>query len=409
MLKRIIIVLIGLLSFSQVYSQINQDTIKNVEKPNPDLIIQNDSTNFSSDSILIREQFVLDSIALRQAFVKDSLYRRKLVMDSLIFLKKELPKLIIAAIKSINEEIIIYTDKVDIIGDSTISDFTYRVLSQKVDQPYSPWRTTIKLSGNSFKIKIDTVNKKIKSVRLPKINYSFNYNVAENIVIMNGRKTIIKNKTGTYYKFPIDSVFFDNKGRVKKIKKYIHYFEVKDKYKKGASLYVDIDQIKEFDYFADGVLSNYRLINYCDRWSVMKKNEVCHVANYSLSRQDRKFTVILKNEPQNDFSDGTFIFEFDNNFDIKRMDFTNANKSLSRNYIVELNEDRNVSRYLYEKNGKINKTLVINYNSDPNAKYKVETIACYFEDDRISYYQKNTTTGKTRTRNKLTMKWNPWK
>jgi len=174
-------------------------------------------------------------------------------------------------------------------------------------------------------------------------------------------------------------------------------------------LYVDIEQIKEFDYFPDGVLSNYRVVNYCGRETGKNVNEVCHIVSYSLSREGRKFIVVRKNEPKNDYSDGTFIFEFDSNFDMKGMVFTNVTKKISRNFIIELNEDRNVSRYLYEKDGRINKTLLVNYNNSPNAKYKVETTVCYFEEDGISYYQKNTTTGKSRNRNKLTMKWNLWK
>ncbi|RLD66663.1 MAG: hypothetical protein DRI95_06320, partial [Bacteroidetes bacterium] len=290
MLRRIIIILWVLLSFSQVFAQIDQDTSKNSEKQNPNLIIQNDTTSVPSDSALIKEQFALDSIALRrefirdsliarEKFVKDSLYHRKQILDSLTFLNRELPKLIEAAIKSINEEIIIYTDQVNIIGDSTLSNYTYRVLSQKIDKPYSPWRSTIKLSGNSFRIKIDTVNNKISSVYSPEINYSFNYDFHERIVRMNGRKTILKKSTGNYYKYPIDSVFFDSKGRVKKLKKYVHYFEATNNYKKGASLSIDLEEIKEFNYFPDGVLSNYRLVNYCDGSGGKNKNEVCHIVN----------------------------------------------------------------------------------------------------------------------------------
>ncbi len=421
MLRRIIIIFIGLLSFSPVFAQIDQDTIKNSENQNPDLIIQNDTTGilidsayikrqeFITDSLIAREKFVTDSLIAREIFVKDSLYKRKLILDSVAFLKRELPMLIEAAIKSINEEIIIYTDPVEIIGDSSLSNLTYRALVQKADEPYAPWRSTIKLSGSSFKIKIDTINKKVISVRSPEIKYSFNYDFNTRIVRMNGRNTIVKKPKGNYYKIPIDSVFFDRKTRVVKLKKYVQYFEATKNYKKGALLYIDIEQIKEFDYFPDGVLSNYRLIKYCGRETGKSKNEVCNIVNYSLSREGRKFTVVKRNEPKNDYSDGTFIFEFDSNFDMKSMEFTNITKARTKKYIIELNKDRNVSRYLYEKDGRINRTLLVNYNNSPNAKYKVETILCNFGNDGISYYQKNTTTGKSRTRNKLTMKWNPWK
>jgi len=420
MLRKIIIIFLGLLSCSQVFAQINQDTTKTNENQNPDLIIQNDTMIVVVDSALIKEQFTLDSIALRQEFirdsliarekfVKDSLYARKLILDSVTFLKQELPMLIEAAIKSINEEIIIYTDQVNIIGDSTLSNFTYSVLSQKIEKPYAPWRSTIKLSGSSFKIKIDTVNKKIISVRSPEVNYSFNYDFDESVVRINGQSTILKKRTGNYYKYPIDSVFFDRNGRVKKVKKYVHYFEATKNYKKGASFAVDIVQIKEFDYFQDGVLSSYQVVTYCDRWGGKKQNEKCHKVTYSITRQGRNFTVLRKNEPENVYSDGTFIFEFDSNFDMKRMEFISADKNLSRKCIIELNENRNVSRYLYEKGGIIYRTLLVNYNNSPDAKYKVETITCHFEEDGISYFQKNNTTGKSRARDRLTMKWSPWK
>lgn len=400
MIRRIIIIFLGLISFSQAFAQINQDTTQ---------IIQNNTDILSDSAFIKRQEFIRDSLIAREEFVKDSLYHRKLILDSVVFLKRELPRLVEAAIKSENEEIIVYTDPVSIIGDSTLSDFTYRLLSQKIEDPYSPWRVTMALSGNSFKIKTDTVKKEIISLRSPEINYVFNYDNRKRVVVMNGKSTILKKRTGNYYKFPIDSVFFDSQGRVKTLKKYVHYYEATDKYQKGASLAVDIEQIKEYEYFPDGVLSNYKVVSYCDRWSGTNINEVCHTVTYSVTRDGKKFTVLKKNKPENAFSDGTYIFEFDNNFDMKYMEFTSANKGLNRKCIVELNEDRNVSRYLYEKDGTINRTLLMNYNNKPDAKHKVEIVECFFEDDGISYFQKNHTTGKGRARNKLTMVWGPWK
>ncbi len=207
MQRRIIFILWGLLSFSQVFAQINQDTIKNSENQNPNLIIQNNTTSVPYDSMFI---------IAREKFVQDSLYRRKQIVDSLTFLKQELPKLIGAAIKSNNEEIVLYTDQVNIIGDSTLSNFTYRLLLQNLDQPYSPWRSAIKLSGISLKLKMDTVNKKISSLRSPEINYSFTYSPDKKIVRMEGPSTILKKSNANYYKFPIDSVFFDHNGRVRR-------------------------------------------------------------------------------------------------------------------------------------------------------------------------------------------------
>lgn len=409
MFQKIIITFLGLLIFSQVSAQIEPDTTQTSKEQNPDLIIQNDTTSAVSDSIALRQAFIRDSLIAREAFVADSLQHRKLVLDSVSFLKQKLPKLIAAALKSSREEIIIYTDPVNIIGDSMLSNFTYRILAQKIDKPYAPWRSTIKLSGNSLKIKVDTVNKTISALRLPGLNYSFNYGPQKNIIVLNGRSAILRKKTGNYYKSPIDSVFFDRKGQVRKVKKYARIFEATKNYRKGALLYTDIEQVKEFTYFPDKVLSSYRLVNYCGRETGKEKNGICHSVSYTVSRQARNFTIVKKNEPKNVYSDGTFTYEFNRNFDMKRMEFTNGNNSINRNCIIELNKDRYVSRYLYEKNGRINKTILVNYNDKPDAKHKVETVVCYFEDDGISYYQKNTTTGKSRTRNKLTMIWNPWK
>ncbi len=421
MLRNMIIILIELLSFVQVFAQINQDTIKKNENQNPILIIEKDSVGtptdsasikrqeFIRDSLIAREDFIRDSLIAREKFIKDSLYHRKLILDSVSFLKQNLPMLIDAAIKSTSEEIIIYTKPVYILGDSMLSDYTYIILAQKIDAPYAPWKSVINLSGNLFKIKTDTINKQITYLKTPQINTSFTYGNNENIVVMKGRSTIIRKERGNIYKVPIDSVFFDNRGRVIKVKKYLSVYQATKNYQKGTLLYTDIQKVKEFKYFPDGVLSNYKLISYCGRSTGKEKNEVCHTVNYSITKEGRKFTIVKKNEPENVYSDGTFVYEFDNNFDLKKMDFNNSNNSLNRNCIVELNDKGYVSRYLYRKNGIIYKTLVINYNDKPEAKDKVEIMAYFFEDDGISYFQKNLNTGKSRKRDKLTMKWGPWK
>jgi hypothetical protein len=421
-MQKTIIILLSLLCFTQVSAQITQDTIKTYENRDTTLMIQNDTMNvvvdsayirrqeFIRDSIIAREKFIQDSLIARAKFVKDSLYRRKVILDSVTFLQRELPRLVEAALKSVNEEIIISTGKVDIIGDSILGDFTYRVLSQKIEKPYAPWRATIPLDEISdlFKIKIDTVNKKIISLRLPDIYYSFDYNPYKKVVRMDSRSTIITKKIGNFYKYPIDSVFFDRNGRVEKIKKYIHYYKASKDYKKGASVAIDIVQIKNFDYFSDGVLSKYSVLTYCDRFG-KTPNKECHKVTYSITREGRKFIVLRKNEPENVYSDGTFTFEFDSNWDMKFMEFAGRDKKLNRKCFIELNEDRNVSRYLFEKEGRIHRTITIDYDDSPNAKHKVEIIIYYFEDDNISYHKKNITTGKSCTRNKLTMKWGPWR
>ncbi len=405
MLQRTFLFLLGLFCFTQLSAQIEQDTIKPDE--NPDYIIESDTMNVAVDSAYLkRQEFIRDSLIAREKFVKDSLYHRKLILDSVTFLQQELPRLVEAALRTVNEEIIISREKVDIIGDSMLSDFKYTVLSEKIESPYAPWRATLDLLENSFKV--DTINKKITSIRFPDIYFSFDYGSDKRIVRMDGRSTIITKKIGNFYKYPIDSVFFDRQGRVEKIKKFIHYYKATSDYKRGPSLATDIIQVREFDYFSDGVLSKYSVLTYCDRFG-KTPNQQCHKVTYSITREGRKFIIIRKNEPENVYSDGTFTFEFDSNWDMKFMEFTGRDKKLNRKCYIELNEDRNVSRYLYEKGGIINRTILMDYNDNPNAEHKVEITICYFEDDAICYFQKNVTTGKSRERDKLTMKWGPWK
>ncbi len=364
---------------------------------------------FVRDSILAREQFVRDSILAREKFVRDSLYKRKLILDSVSFLKKELPRLLDATLKAVNEAIVIKSKDVYIIGDSMLSDFKYSVLAQNLSSPYAPWRSKVSLSENDIRVTVDTINKVITNFKAGKKHYKFYYKHGSKVAVIQRRSSIITKKNINYYKVPVDSLVFDENNRVKLIKSYNHYFEATKNYKKGASLYFDIVKIKKLAYFSDGVLSNYQVITYCDRWSGIKANQQCHKVTYTITRQGRKFTIQERNEPKNRFSDGTFIYEFDNNFDLKKMEFKGADKTLSRTCFVELNEDRHVSRYLYKKNGIIERTLLINYNKDPNADYKYETITCYFEKDRICYFQKNNRTGKSRKRDRLTLKWTAWR
>jgi len=414
MLQKSILTLVLLFVFTFTFSQENPDSLKKQE--NPVVIIVNDSANtdsvrlkFIADSIAARQKFIQDSILAREQFIKDSLAHRKRILDSVSFLSNNLPRLINAVIKAKEEEIVIFTEPLFIVGDSALSNFTYRLLTQKIDKPYAPWRRTISLTGESLKLKQDTVDKKITYLRILGSAYTISYDKYKPVIVLKGRNTVIKKQAKTYYKMPFDSVFFDTRGRVIKIKKYARYYTVTKNYQKGNFLFLDLEQVKEFSYFPDGVLSNYKVLKYCGRWSGNDQNKLCHTVTYSISREGKKFKVVKKNIPENVYSDAVLIFEFDNNFDLKSMELINAAKTLSKKCYVELNEEKNVKRYLYEKDGKINRTILVNYNNNPDAKHKVETIVCYFEDDGISYFQKNLTTGKSRRRDKLTLKWSPWK
>ena len=96
--------------------------------------------------------------------------------------------------------------------------------------------------------------------------------------------------------------------------------------------------------------------------------------------------------------------------DLKNVAFTNLKKTENWKTYIELNDEGNVSVYIYENQGAIRNSLMINYYlNDPDAKYNVETISCAFEDDGVSYYQKNNMTGKSRSRDKMTLEWSPWR
>jgi lipopolysaccharide export LptBFGC system permease protein LptF len=142
----------------------------------------------------------------------------------------------------------------------------------------------------------------------------------------------------------------------------------------------------------------------------MDPKKVCAVINYDIVPQGNNFIITRTNQPANTFSDGVFTYEFKDRNTLSSVSFENKKKTESWKTIIEVNEDGNVSRYLYDKNGKIRQTLLVNYYpDDPRARHKVETITCTFEDDGISYYQQNNTTGKSRSRDRMTLEWTDWR
>ena len=63
------------------------------------------------------------------------------------FLQKELPVLLDAYLKTVKEDIIIYDNKISIIGDSVLSDYSYVFLLFNLTQPYTPWKVNYVLDG----------------------------------------------------------------------------------------------------------------------------------------------------------------------------------------------------------------------------------------------------------------------
>lgn len=359
---------------------------------------------FVRDSLEAREKFVRDSIAAREAFIRDSIRHRKMVLDSLNFLKERLPRLLDAALLTLTDQIIVQRDDIKIIGDSMLSNYNCRILPFDLTQPYTPWKTTINLSTKPAKITRDKKN--ITAIKTPLFECSFTYGKHDDLIMINEKPSIMNRQTGQLYSYPVDSVFFDSRGRITKIKKYIQFYKVTSNYQRGAPLFLHLSQVKQFGY---GAGPHYQIVKFCDQWSANDPKKVCNILNYTLSIQNNVYQLTRKMDPSNDFSDGTYFFEFDNQGFLKSVEFKNVRNSEERKTFIDHNDQGYVSRYVYKLKGAVHQTLLINYYlNDPSAKYKVETITCTFEDDGISYYQRNNMTGKSRTRSKMTGEWTPW-
>jgi hypothetical protein len=429
-LRTVLFILAGFIAFAQLYSQNTPDTLKGKNIYNPDLLRPKDTTftedsldvmiqqirdsiqarlKFIQDSIEARLKFIQDSIEAREKFIRDSIQRRQRILDSLNFLKAELPKLIDASLKTFIEDIIIDNDKLKIIGDSILSDYTCRILPFKLNQPFKPWKLTLNLSDNPVKINVDTIRHKIISIKSPIFNCSFNYRKQNNIVIIKEQSTVLNNRSGKFYSEPFDSVLFDRRGRVVKIKRYIQFYQVTGNYQRGAPLFVHLSRVKQFEYNTDNLVSGYQVVNFCDRWSKEDENKVCNIITYNLTMQGKEYILTCHNDPVNEFASGTFRFEFDNMCNLKSVSFKNIKNTEDWKCYIDLNNDGNVIRYAYENKGIVSNAFIINYYLDvPGARHKVETISCTYEDDGVSYYQRNNTTGKSRIRNRLTGEWGPW-
>ena len=361
---------------------------------------------FIEDSLLSRRQFILDSIRAREIFVRDSILRRERMRDSVLFLQAQLPRLLEGSLKTFTDDIIIVPGRIDITGDSMLTDYISIILPFTTDKPYTPWKSIINLSDNPVKFTVDTVSKKITTLRTPAFECSFRYGHDINILRIESKASIAGTRSGKLYKVPVDSVFFDNRGRVVKIKRYIHFHQVTGNYQKGAPLFLHLTQVKQFEYSGD-VLTQYHVTKFCDREQASEPRKVCSILTCNITKQQNRYVLSKHSDPPNEYADGIFTYEFDPVDLLKSISFRNVKNTEDWTTFVEVNEDGNVSRYIYQNQGAVRKTLLVNYNP-PGSKYPVETITCIFEDDGVSYYWINNTTGKSRQRDKLTMEWGPW-
>ncbi len=430
-LSRAILLLTCILSLTQLNAQTSSNTIngRNLYRPNSnnrqnqdtsyekqDILIQvnQDSIDarmrFIQDSIAIRMQFIQDSIIARQIFVRDSIQRRKEILDSLKFLRTELPRLLEASLKNYSEDLIVLNSKIQIVGDSMLSNYESLLLPFTIDQPYRPWESKINLSNRPIKLVIDTIANKITAITSPGLSCTFTYSTRNNILIINGKSSIVNKQGEKLYKVPIDSVWFDRQGNVLKIKKYFQFYQVASQYYRGAFLFTHLGQVKQFEYGPTNNLTRCQITKFCDRWRAQDPRKVCNNMTYIILKQGNSYILTRTTDPVNTFADGKFTYEFDSKNTLKSVSFVNTGNSENWKTIVEVNDAGHVSRYVYQNKGAVHKTLLLNYYLDnPQAKNKVETITCLFEDDGVSYYQVNNTTGKTRERDKMTMEWSSWR
>jgi hypothetical protein len=365
---------------------------------------------FLRDSIEARLKFIQDSIIAREIFVRDSILRRQRILDSLRFLQTGLPRLIDASLRTLKEDMIIRQDKVKIVGDSVLSDYTYMILPFDLTRPFTPWKGILNLSDKPIKINVDEKKNKITSIQAPSLACSFSYGTTSKILVINEPGVIMNRREGKLYKVPFDTVFFDPQGRIIKIKRYIHFHRVENNYQKGAPVFIHLAQVKQFEYNAYNQMTRYQAVNFCDSWSEQEEKKVCYIITYSFDIRGNTYIITRQNNPSNDFSDGTYTCEFDDNFNLKSLAFKNASGSENWKTFVELNEAGNVSRYLYQVKDVVRQSMDIIYHpDDPDPKHKTELITNIFEDDGICYYQKNNNTGKSRTRDKMTGEWGPWR
>jgi hypothetical protein len=414
----ILIILAGSFYSTCVYGQPDTLNGKNLYHPErfrvSDTLTKTPSTEEpfqpAGDSLAARLQFLHDSLMVREQFIRDSVQQRKRIMDSLVFLQRELPVVLDAYFKTVKEDFIVRFDKINIAGDSVLSDFTYLILPFTLTQPYTPWKVKLSLSDKTVRIMADSSIRKITSVQAPFVKCTFAYGNQNTIMVIHELSAIQNDRSGLFYKTPFDSVFFDSLHRVVKIKRYIQLYSVINKTQRGAPLFLNLSQVKQFEYSSDGRIKHYQVVSFCDRWKAYESVRVCNIIAWDLSFQNNIYRLTRHNDPPNAYSDGTFAFEFDEKENLKGVSFQNLALTESWQRMVELNDDGNVNCYVDWKNDRVCQSLCMIYPlKEPGAKQAVETITTTYEEDGVSYHQKNNTNGLSRTRDKMTMEWGPWR
>ena len=392
----VLALLTNVLSFGQP----EHDTLtsKNVYQP-----------QVNHDSIDARMNFVRDSIQAREKFVRDSVLRRKQILDSLVFLQVELQPLLEAIQWTMDEDIISRSDKIEILGDSVLGDFVYYKHPLILSDPFCPWKIRLKLNDKRLRFNVDKKSKKISTIQAPFLKCSLSYANQGMIIIIQEDYTLQKNSLGNFFRIPIDSVFYDHNKRVVKIKRYIRFYNLAANNQKGELLFTNLMQVKQYQYASNNQMSQYELVKFCERYKSYETNTVCSIVKYGVTKQDNNYLITRRNNPANEFSDGTFTLEYDEHGNVKCLSFKNMVNSPGLQQFVQLNKEGNVDCYLYKLQGVTISTRCMFYHNELHAKYPVEIIKTLFEKDGVDYVQTNMTTDKTRVRNRMTLEWGPWK
>lgn len=377
-----------------------------------------DTTSFSVDPMnmvhqryldsITRAEFIRDSLLAREVFIRDSIAHRKRVLDSLKLLKQLLPPVLEAVVKTGSDDIIISRKDPEILFDSLLGECTFTLMPVSLDQAYIPWERRFDLSGPDISFTVDTNSGKITSLKSTVFSGSIKYSRDRSIIVLEGKSSILNKASGRVYKVPVDSVFLGKNQKILKIKRYHRYHQVNANYRMGNLLFQHLAQVKQYQ-FTQGGISALEITNFCDSEGASSPRKVCNIVSYNFQNEGNIYKVIRKQNPENRYADGTFVYEYDADLTLKSVAFNNLSNSENWKTFVEVNDDGYVSRYVYQKNGWVHQTLLIHYyHNNPKAPHQVEKVTCVFEDDGVSYYQKNNTTGKSRSRDKMTGEWGPW-
>jgi hypothetical protein len=373
--------------------------------------IKTSMPEFSSLSVcdsLLRVKRTEDSLT-RAIYVRDSLGRKQRMKDSVVLLRHEIQGLLEAYFTAVKEDIIIRFDPIPLQGDTALGNFTFMILPFGVRDPYTPWKGNITLTGRSIRFTLDAQKKKILGIRTPQAAATFTMSKNGKILIIEEAAVVQKNATGSFYKKPVDSVFYDAQNRITTVKKYLLFHALGAGNACGPLLFTNRTQFKQYEYNPDHTLKLYKITRYCERWKAYESNKLCSSLTYTISNGEGTCQVNRKNDPSNAYSDGTYTFYFNKPDNISSISFQNNAKTENWTRDIELNKDGFVNCYLDKTNNIIKQSLCMIYHKEPNAKYPVEEIITTFEKDGISYFQRNSTTGQIRTRNKMTLDWTPWR